>query len=393
LIPHAFAAAGAARLANGLQQKNSLEAWRKRRRAMRIPDEQGGSNLWQQAREFCSAEQCEAAIGALEQQASTSTDPDAHYQLGLCYTGACRRHPLVDPEIACTHFRQALAIFPPGKRAERAATLGALGNAFQDATRLPRRGRLVAAIKCHERAAAIYAELEEPDDWAREEYNLGNAFSDLPEREFPRKWQEAITHYKRALGVRTRERSPRHHAATLLNLGAAYRELAAGDRSENLKRAIGCYRRALAIYTAEAFPEQNASLHNNLGNAYLTLGQLDPGSAAHCAERALRHFDLALGARSRDRRPCDYAVTQLNRGEAFVEMLETDPTGCLKKASESFGEAERCFALCGLTSFAERARARRAEVEAALASLAPPGGSCGPAGPEGKKTEGGKEGS
>jgi tetratricopeptide (TPR) repeat protein len=352
---------------------------------MRIPDELERKELWRQARELCSAAQCEAAIGALEQQVYTATDPDAHYQLGLCYTGACRGHSLVDPEIACAHFRQALATFPPEKRMERAATLGALGNAFQDATRLPRRDRLAAAIECHERAAAIYAELEMPDDWAREEYNLGNAFSDLPEREFSRKWQEAIAHYERALRVRTRARSPRHHAATLLNLGAAYRELPAGNRSENLKRAIGCYRRALAIYTAEASPEENASLHNNLGNAYLTLGQLHSGSAVHCAERALRHFDLALAVRSRHPRPCDYAVTQLNRGEAFVDMLEADPTGCLKKASKSFGEAERGFALCGLTSYADRARARRAKVESALASLTRRGE---PPGPDGKATEG-----
>jgi tetratricopeptide (TPR) repeat protein len=373
-----------------LHQYTFLKAGREGRQVMRVPDKHAGNDLWKQASEFCAEAQCEPAIGALEQQVYATTDPDAHYQLGLCYTGACRSHSLVDPEIACTHFRQALATFPPEKRGERAATLGALGNAYQDATRVPRRERLVAAIKCHERAAAIYAELDEPDDWAREEYNLGNALSDLPEHEFPRKWQEAITHYERALRVRTRERSPRHYAATLMNLGAAYRELTAGNRSENLKRAIGCYRRALAICTPQASPEENAGLHNNLGNAYLALGQLEPQSAVHCAERALRHFDLALAVRARDRRPCDYAVTQLNRGEAFLEMLDADPTGCLKKASESFGEAERCFALCGLTSYAERARARRAQVESALASLIPMGGSDKPAGPDEKRVEGGK---
>jgi tetratricopeptide (TPR) repeat protein len=343
--------------------------------------------LWKQAWGFCSRNECEAAIGALEQRVRATADPEAHFQLGLCYAGACRSHSLVDLETACAHFRQALATLPPQKHAERAATLGALGNVYQDATRLPRRERLLAAIECHERAAAIYAELERPDDWAREEHNLGNAFSDLPEQEFPRKWQEAIAHYEHALRVRTRERSPRRHAATLLNLGAAYRELTDGNRSENIRLAIGCYRRALGACTMQDFPEENASLHNSLGNAYLTLAEVEPGCAARAAARALTHFDLALRVCTRERQPCKFAVTQLYRAEAFLAMLETDPAGCLEKAAAAFRDAEQSFALCGLKDYAGQACARRAQIEAARASLTRPNASPEPARPSEKKPE------
>jgi tetratricopeptide (TPR) repeat protein len=212
-------------------------------------------------------------------------------------------------------------------------------------------------------AAEIYWNRDQLDDWAREEHNLGNTWCELPEKRFPGKWLEAITHYEKALVVRARERDRERHAATLQNLGTAYRELPAGDRTENVVRAIHCYRRAIGIYRFATFPMKNAGLHNNLGNAYLSLPFTGEAASCRNALRALRHLDRALCVRTRTAYPCDYAITQYNRGQALQLLAATDARAEPGMAAKCFEEAYECFLQCGQSEYGQMVLRRLGQLD------------------------------
>jgi tetratricopeptide (TPR) repeat protein len=291
------------------------------------------------------------------------------YQLGLCYGGGCREHSLTSPEIALIHLGLALArVSYSGQPKDRAYILGAMGNTYLAAEQVPRRARLQLAIECYEEAAAVFHGLGDVESWAREEYNLGNAYCDLPDKACPDKWERAVLHYERALQVRTRERDPLRHAATLENLGTAYRELPTGDKTTNVRKAIQCFREALHVYTPAGFPEKNAAVHNNLGNAYVSMPSSDPAFTRRNLRRALRHFDRALSVRTRANHPCDYAVTQFNRGSTFLRLAveEQEQKPELRVAEKCFVEAEECFTICGQTELARQAQERAGMVRSCL---------------------------
>jgi tetratricopeptide (TPR) repeat protein len=275
-------------------------------------------------------------------------DPDIHYQLGFCYTGGCRAHSLLDPEIAIFHYRRALSLSASENTLARAMVLGALGNAYLSA---PRHAgpRLLTAIHCYEEASEIYDRAGRLDAWAREQFNLGNAWCEMPEGEFLEKWERAIEHYKRALSIRTQQRDAKHYVATLQNLGTAYRELKTGDSSGNIRRTIECYHHAIRALPRSAPNGKRADLHHNLGNAYLTLAWKGIDGARNL-RRAIRHLDRALVARTRSQCRFDYAATQFSRGQAYLQQAlvcggdraaKGQARVCLEEARDNFRLAGR----------------------------------------------------
>jgi tetratricopeptide (TPR) repeat protein len=309
----------------------------------------------------CLNGQCVEAISVLEELVRNQpADPELHHQLGMCYSGACKPHAFVSIRVAVSYFEHALSLIGScGPFSLRAKYLDSLGNAcLQDR-------RPEDTIRHLSEAAELYATLELRDDWAREQYNLGNAFCEVGESDVPRKWQFAVEHYLQALTVRTKERDPVRFAATVQNLGTAYRELPAGDRRSTVRAAIGCYHCAMRVYQPGSFPAQHAALHNNLGNAYLCLPGA-PDASRRNIRRALRHFERALEIRQRDRRPCDYAATQFNRGRAYTRQAELDPGAGFDEAVRCFREAEKCFLVCRDSEHAAAARAELARLDTAL---------------------------
>jgi len=310
---------------------------------------------------YCRDGRCAEAISVMEELVrGQPANPELHHQLGMCYSAACRSHGLVSIRVGVSYFEHALSLLGSGGPfALRAKYLDSLGNAcLQD-------GRPEAALMYLSKAAELYATLELRDDWAREQYNIGNALCDVQESDVPRKWHFAVEHYIRALAVRTKERDPVRFAATVQNLGTAYRELPEGDRGSNVRAAIGCYRRAMRVYRPGSFPAQHAALHNNLGNAYLCLPGA-PDATRRNIRRALRHFKHALEIRQRDRRPCDYAATQFNRGRAYARQAELDPGAGFDEAVRCFCEAEECFLVCRDSEHAAAARAELVRLDTAL---------------------------
>ena len=316
------------------------------------------SSLLDRAAASCTDHRCEEAVDLLEEAVRLQpANYELHYRLGICHSGGCRRNSLTNPDLAIEYLRHALSLTASSKDSLFCAgILDALGNAYVYSRQLPKKARLEAALDCHRTASALYKSRDQLDDWAREEYNQGNAWCELPEEEYPDKWQQAIMHYEQALQVRTRDKNPLRYAATLQNLGTAYRQLETGDRIANVLKAADCCRRALQVYDLSAFPVQHAALSNNLGNAYLSLAMADEKIRCQCAHHALEHLDCALRVRTRAEYPDDYAVTQYNRGQAFLLLATEDPQDGFVKAVACFQEAHDCFLLCGHARSAKSAR-------------------------------------
>jgi tetratricopeptide (TPR) repeat protein len=91
-------------------------------------------------------------------------------------------------------------------------------------------------------------------------------------------------------------------------LGVDYSARIRGDRAENLKLAISFYQAALEVRTREAFPEDWAMTQMNLGNAYGDAGQFSEAIAA---------YQAALEVSTREAFPEDWAMTQMNLGVAY----------------------------------------------------------------------------
>ncbi len=314
--------------------------------------------LLERATESCTRHRCEEAVSLLEEAIrSQPSNSDLHYRLGICYSGGCCQNALTNPDMAVEYLRRALSLTAcSDDPLVCAGILDALGNAYVYSRQLPKKARVEAALDCHRTAADLYKRRGELDDWAREEYNQGNAWCELPEEDYPDKWQQAIHHYELALEVRTREKDPQRHAATLQNLGTAYRQVRTGDKVANVTKATECYRRALEIYDAGAFPMQHAALYNNLGNAYLSLAATDELTRRRCALLAIEHLDEALRIRTRADHPADYAVTQYNRGQAFLLLTKDEPRKNYVEAVACFQESHDCFLLCGHAKSAKLAR-------------------------------------
>jgi tetratricopeptide (TPR) repeat protein len=292
-------------------------------------------SLLEAAGQKCGRQECEEAITLLEEAVRIqSGNARLYYQIGFCYSGGCRRHKLVHPDMAEQYLRHALS--KAGTAAEplfRAKILDTLGNLRGH--RVSDAAALREAIACHQEAARIYRRGDQTNDWAREEFNQANIWCDLPEAEFPQKWTEAIQHYENALRVRDGASDPKRYAATALNLGTALRQTTSGSKAANVMKAVRCYRAALHVYTVQTYPNQFAEACNNLGNACLSYPAQDDAARARYACYALRHFERALEVWTPRTHPYYYALAQYNRGCA-----------CLQSASSAkhMGKALACFA-------------------------------------------------
>lgn len=301
--------------------------------------------------DYCQARQCRSAAGALRSFLAQHPDQyEGWYRLGVCCSAACGVKEAADGHAAVACFTTALRLAQAAPDLTRARILEALGNVLSD----PGRERRVdGAIVCFERAAQIYLDERKFVDWARVENNLGLAYCELPESS-PDKWARAVEELEKALLIRTAGSAPRACAATLQNLGTAYRMLP-GDRARHVRKAIVCYRCAFRIYESLACVKNIAAVHNNLGNAFLSMLEPDPARRRRRLEAAVRHFDRALRVRTRDSGPYDYAVTQMNRGQALAE-LAGNRAGANNQAAACFREALECFEICHCSEASTAAR-------------------------------------
>jgi tetratricopeptide (TPR) repeat protein len=314
-------------------------------------------SLHEKAERKCDQQQCEDAIGLLEEAVRIqSGNAQLYYQLGFCHSGGCRRHSLTDPDMAAEYLRRALSlVWTSAESLLRAKILDTLGNTLVESRKGPQTDRLREAVACHREAAEIYQNRDLLEDWAREEFNQANTWCDLPASEFPDKWAQAIEHHENALRVRTSAKAPRRFAATVINLGTALRLLPSGARAANVLKSIRCYRQALQIYTRDASPAQYADVCNNLGNACLSYPARDEPARERHARDAIRHFERALQVWVSKENQCQYALVQYNRGCAYLRLAAQEDLG---RAIACLSEAYEHSLPCGRPEIAALARAQ-----------------------------------
>ena len=113
-----------------------------------------------------------------------------------------------------------------------------------------------------------------------------------------------------------------------------------GDRAANLQKAIACYEQALRFRTPEAAPFDYATTQINLGNAYL---QLPVGDRAANLQQAIACYEQALRFYTPEAAPFDYAMTQINLGTAYRQLPVGDRAANLQQAIACFEQALRVF--------------------------------------------------
>jgi tetratricopeptide (TPR) repeat protein len=102
-----------------------------------------------------------------------------------------------------------------------------------------------------------------------------------------------------------------------------------------LEQAVEAFRAALQEWTRERVPLQWAMTQMNLGNALRTLGERESGTAR--LEQAVDAFRAALQEVTRERVPLDWATTQTNLGAALRALGGRESgTARLEEAVASF---------------------------------------------------------
>ncbi|MFZ4410115.1 MAG: hypothetical protein ACOYOH_22405 [Paracraurococcus sp.] len=132
--------------------------------------------------------------------------------------------------------------------------------------------------------------------------------------------------------IQEAERGALHHA-----LGAALSVIGnqAGDEAA-LRWAVAAYDAALGERTRNRVPLDWAATQNKLGAALSTLGERGDDAALR---RAVAAFGAALEERTRDRVPLAWATTQNNFGNALRTLGECGDEAALRRAVAAFEAA------------------------------------------------------
>ena len=104
------------------------------------------------------------------------------------------------------------------------------------------------------------------------------------------------------------------------------------------QNAVAAYREALKEYTRERVPLDWAMTQMNLGNALFSLGARESGTDR--LNEAVAAYREALKERTRERVPLDWAMTQMNLGNALSRLGERESgTDRLNEAVAAYREA------------------------------------------------------
>jgi tetratricopeptide (TPR) repeat protein len=171
-------------------------------------------------------------------------------------------------------------------------------------------------VECHQEVLDICLEHSSRDQAARVLVKLGNDFCDRAEGDHQANLGLGIAYFREALSLHGLAGRVAEWTRTLMNLGSAYRELT-GEGAENQERALACYEQALQVWTRDHTAWGYAALHNNIANVLMTPPIAErPGSSVE----AIAHYREALTVRTRARNPDDFALTEYNLGQAYMQL-------------------------------------------------------------------------
>lgn len=133
----------------------------------------------------------------------------------------------------------------------------------------------------------------------------------------------------------------RVRANQMVNLAAAYGQRLEGDPNENFEEALSLLERAADQIDAERESGEWATLQTNLCRS---LQVRESGEKVANLERALRHADAALQARSPDTGAHDWALSQINFGvtlQLLAELGAREPSEARKAFQQVLRERDR----------------------------------------------------
>jgi hypothetical protein len=133
---------------------------------------------------------------------------------------------------------------------------------------------------------------------------------------------------------------------------------------------VAAHRAALTEWTRDRVPMQWAITQMNLGNALQILGERESGTAR--LEEAVTAYRAALEERTRDRLPLQWAMTTGNQGVALSILTErTGDRSMAERALDQIATAERVMREGGHFHFAGRFADLIAPAQARIAALRP----------------------
>ncbi len=150
--------------------------------------------------------------------------------------------------------------------------------------------------------------------------------------------------------------------AALNDLAISLKTLGARESgTARLEEAVTAYRAALGERTRERVPLDWAMTQNNLDAALKTLGQRDSGTAR--LEEAVTAYRAALEERTRERVPLDWAFTQGNLGNVEIAFFDkTNDSTHLETAEAHVRKAREVFGEAGATHYLGMADAQLAKI-------------------------------
>lgn len=206
------------------------------------------------------------------------------------------------------------------------------------------------AIAAYQEALKIYMPKTAPADYAMVQNNLGNAYARLASAVDAANLRRSIVCYSEAARFWTAESDPLSYAMVQNNLGNTYIALTEGDRGENLQKAIACYKKALKVYVAARNIDQGAvrtssdyaELQFKLGKSYAALpGGWQAEKRSVNLRRAIACYKAMLTVYTLEHAPFDYAQTQIELGNIYIQLKDGDPAENLKDAITCYKAALR----------------------------------------------------
>jgi tetratricopeptide (TPR) repeat protein len=178
-------------------------------------------------------------------------------------------------------YQAALQLLETSDLAETRAELWLnLGTAYQEMAN-GRRGALLEAVKCYQKALQTFTLESHPDLFALANNNLALAYLAMPLTEASDQLRSAVAvqSLRQALQVYDRDSYPAQWASAQLNLANALQYLPSTHPEENLTQAVELYEDLLAARSPQLDPLGYARLLANQGNALAHLGIFDHATA------------------------------------------------------------------------------------------------------------------
>jgi tetratricopeptide (TPR) repeat protein len=152
------------------------------------------------------------------------------------------------------------------------------------------------------------------------------------------RYREAADHFRAAANLVPAAEGDTRAAYLDRHANALYTEGNEQGANAALGQAIALYRQLLEARTRERVPLGWAMTQNNLGDALLRLGEREAGTAQ--LEEAVAAYREALKERTRERVPLAWAMTQNNLGNALWRLGEREAgTARLEEAVAAYREA------------------------------------------------------